>query len=324
MIIAFCFGALLEALAGFGTPVAICTVMLIALRFSPLKAAVVALVANTAPVAFGAIAVPITTLASVTGLPEEALGAMVGRQTPILAVFVPFVLVGLVDGWRGLRETWPVALVAGPRLRVAQFVTSNYLSLALTDIVAALLAAGAVVLLVRIRPPRRATIAAGRAAETPASPVSVSGRRRRRGRAGDGRAGRRRRPEGADPRRPRARTPAATRSSPTLPYLIIIAAVLPPADPGGRRRAGRRRRRSSTGRGSTCVTEAGKPVSTQTFTLNWLEAAGTILLIAGIAHRASSLRVRPGAARSPPTGARWCSCARRSSPSWRCSRWPTS
>src|SRR3954467_14221772 len=113
VIIAFCFGALLEALAGFGTPVAICTVMLIALRFSPLKAAVVALVANTAPVAFGAIAVPITTLAQVTGLPEDALGAMVGRQTPILAVFVPFVLVGLVDGWKGIRETWPVALVAG-------------------------------------------------------------------------------------------------------------------------------------------------------------------------------------------------------------------
>src|SRR3954454_12868750 len=163
VIIAFCFGALLEALAGFGTPVAICTVMLIALRFSPLKAAVVALVANTAPVAFGAIAVPITTLAQVTGLPEAALGAMVGRQTPILAVFVPFVLVGLVDGWKGIRETWPVALVAGLVFGVAQFATSNYLSLPLTDIVAALLAAGAVVLLVRAR-----------AGTTTARPVTVT------------------------------------------------------------------------------------------------------------------------------------------------------
>src|SRR3954454_13898012 len=172
VIIAFCFGALLEALAGFGTPVAICTVMLIALRFSPLKAAVVALVANTAPVAFGAIAVPITTLAQVTGLPEAALGAMVGRQTPILAVFVPFVLVGLVDGWKGIRETWPVALVAGLVFGVAQFATSNYLSLPLTDIVAALLAAGAVVLWVRVRPPRHAAAATDTTADT-REPVGV-------------------------------------------------------------------------------------------------------------------------------------------------------
>src|SRR4051794_11904015 len=174
VIIAFCFGALLEALAGFGTPVAICTVMLIALRFSPLKAAVVALVANTAPVAFGAIAVPITTLASVTGLPEEALGAMVGRQTPILAVFVPFVLVGLVDGAKGLRETWPVALVAGLVFGLAQFAPSNSLSLPLTDIVAALLSAGAVVLWVRVRPPRHAAVTTDTAADT-REPVGVGG-----------------------------------------------------------------------------------------------------------------------------------------------------
>jgi len=167
VIIAFAFGALLEALAGFGTPVAICTIMLIALRFAPIKAAVVALVANTAPVAFGAIAVPITTLAKVTSLPEPVLGAMVGRQTPILAVFVPFVLVALVDGWRGVRETWAVALAGGLVFAVAQFVTSNYVSLALTDIVASLLSAGAVVLLVRIRPPRHSVVEE----PTPASPV---------------------------------------------------------------------------------------------------------------------------------------------------------
>ena len=217
VIIAFCFGALLEALAGFGTPVAICTVMLIALRFSPLKAAVVALVANTAPVAFGAIAVPITTLASVTGLPEEALGAMVGRQTPILAVFVPFVLVGLVDGARGLRETWPVALVAGLVFGVAQYVTSNFISLALTDIVAALLAAGAVVLLVRIRPPRPAEIPADAPQDTRET-VSVSS-------GGGGTAAGTPGPARPPPPTPRRAptttttpgTPAATWSSPTRP-----------------------------------------------------------------------------------------------------------
>ena len=98
MIIAFCFGALLEALAGFGTPVAITAVMLIAVGFSPMKAAAVALVANTAPVAFGAIAIPIVTLSELTDIPKEDLGAMVGRQTPILALFVPLILVGMVDG----------------------------------------------------------------------------------------------------------------------------------------------------------------------------------------------------------------------------------
>src|SRR6266496_4091500 len=113
IIIAFCFGALMEALAGFGTPVAITSVMLIALGFRPLKAAALALVANTAPVAFGALAVPITTLATVTKLPVGDLGAMVGRQTPILAVFVPLALVFIVDGKRGLRQVWPAALVCG-------------------------------------------------------------------------------------------------------------------------------------------------------------------------------------------------------------------
>jgi lactate permease len=89
IIIAFCFGALLEALAGFGTPVAITAVMLIALGFTPMKAAAVALVANTAPVAFGAIAVPVITLSQITEIPKEDLGAMIGHQTPLLALFVP-------------------------------------------------------------------------------------------------------------------------------------------------------------------------------------------------------------------------------------------
>ena len=119
VIIAFCFGALLEALAGFGTPVAITAVMLIALGFKPIKAAAVALVANTAPVAFGAIAIPIVTLSEITGLPKEDLGAMVGRQTPFLALIVPLILIGMVDGMRGIRQAWPVALVGGLVFAVA-------------------------------------------------------------------------------------------------------------------------------------------------------------------------------------------------------------
>src|SRR4051812_615202 len=110
VIIAFSFGALLEALAGFGTPVAITSVMLIALGFKPIKASAVALVANTAPVAFGAIAIPIVTLGQITGMDKGDLGAMVGRQTPFLALIVPLILVFIVDGRRGLRQTWPAAL----------------------------------------------------------------------------------------------------------------------------------------------------------------------------------------------------------------------
>jgi lactate permease len=125
VIIAFAFGALLEALAGFGTPVAITAVMLIAVGFEPIKAAAVALVANTAPVAFGAIAIPIVTLSELTGLPKDDLGAMVGRQTPLLALVVPLILVGMVDGARGIRSTWPAAVVGGLAFAIGQFVCSN-------------------------------------------------------------------------------------------------------------------------------------------------------------------------------------------------------
>ena len=153
IIIAFCFGALLEALAGFGTPVAVTAVMLIAVGITPIKAASVALVANTAPVAFGAIAVPITTLGKITGLDPNLLGAMVGRQTPILAVFVPLILVLMVDGRRGVRQTWLAALVGGVAFAGAQFLSSNYFSYQVADIIAALAGALALVLLLRVWQP---------------------------------------------------------------------------------------------------------------------------------------------------------------------------
>ena len=143
LIVGFSFGALLEALAGFGAPVAITVGMLLALGFEPLKAAGVALIGNTAPAAFGAIATPIITLSGVTGIGERDLGAMVGRQLPFLALLVPFVVVYMVDGRRGLRETWPVALVAGSSFAAAQFATSNYVSVELTDVAASLASLGA-------------------------------------------------------------------------------------------------------------------------------------------------------------------------------------
>ena len=174
VIIAFCFGALMEALAGFGTPVAISSVMLIGLGFRPIKAASLALVANTAPVAFGAIAIPIVTLSEITGLDKGDLGAMVGRQTPFLALIVPLILIAMVDGARGIRQTWPVAVVGGLAFAIGQFACSNYISVEVTDIVASLL-------LDRLHRRAASDLDAGRAAARggcPPRPGASSGRPR--------------------------------------------------------------------------------------------------------------------------------------------------
>ncbi|MGA5259753.1 L-lactate permease [Streptomyces griseoincarnatus] len=160
LVVAFCFGALLEALAGFGAPVAISAVMLVALGFDPVRAAVVALVANTAPVAFGAMGTPVVTLAQVTGLPLDSVASVVGRQTPLLALVVPLVLVWLVDGRRGLRETWIPALACGVAFAVAQFAASNYVSAQLADIGAALAGAGALMAVPRSRVPAAESVRA--------------------------------------------------------------------------------------------------------------------------------------------------------------------
>ncbi len=154
VLIAFCFGGLLEALAGFGAPVAITATMIMALGMAPLRTAAVVLLANTAPVAFGAIAIPITTAAALTGIPATHIGAIVGRQAPLLAVFVPILLLLLADGRRGVREVWPAALVTGLSFAIAQFVTSNYISVELTDIVASLVGLAATVLFLRFWQPQ--------------------------------------------------------------------------------------------------------------------------------------------------------------------------
>ena len=153
IMIAFCFGALLEALAGFGTPVAICGVMLVALGLRPIKAAAVCLLADTAPVAFGAIAIPIITLAQTSGLPKHALSQMVGRQTPILALILPLLLVAMVAGPRGVRAVWPAALTAGGVFACVQFACSNFISAELTDIMASLASAAALLALMQVWAP---------------------------------------------------------------------------------------------------------------------------------------------------------------------------
>lgn len=157
MLIAFCFGGLLEALAGFGAPVAITATMILALGIPPLKAATVVLIANTAPVAFGAVAIPITTAGDVGGRTleqTENIAAIVGHQTPVLAFFVPFIIALLIDGFRGVKETAPAAGVIGLAFAIAQWWTSNHFAYQLTDVIACIVALGAAFVLLRFWQPR--------------------------------------------------------------------------------------------------------------------------------------------------------------------------
>lgn len=158
ILIAFCFGALMEALAGFGAPVAISAAMLMAAGMKPMKSAIVSLLANTAPVAFGAMGAPIIALSGAVSsthpeLTTHVLSQMAGRQTPFVAAIVPLVLVLLVDGWRGVRQTWPVAIVAGVTFGIGQFVTSNYITVEITDVVASLLTIAVVLVMLRFWKP---------------------------------------------------------------------------------------------------------------------------------------------------------------------------
>src|SRR5262249_34213205 len=126
VVIGFCFGALLEGISGFGTPVAITSSLLILVGFPALEALVFVLIFNTAPVAFGALGVPVTVLGQVTSLPSPILGAMIGRQLPFIAFILPFYVMGIYGGWRTLRALWPVLLVAGGSFALFQFVASNF------------------------------------------------------------------------------------------------------------------------------------------------------------------------------------------------------
>jgi lactate permease len=283
VIVAFCFGALMEALAGFGTPVAISAVMLIALGFKPIKAASIALVANTAPVAFGAIAIPITTLSEVTGLDKGDLGAMVGRQTPFLALVVPLILIGMVDGRRGIRQAWPVAVIGGIAFALAQFACSNYISVELTDIVASLVATGAIVAFLRVWTPGEPLIAeaTGRF-ERPAvaggsvhDPVMESEVTRRDDTTKD---------------------PPIDVVRAYAPYLIIIA-VFSIAQIAAIKNWMAESPWTTTFEwpGLDVRSPDGEPLSSMTYNFNWLPAAGTLMLLSGLITMVV-LGLRPGRA----------------------------
>jgi len=154
ILIAFSFGAFFEGAAGFGTPVAVTAAILMQLGFKPLQAAGLSLIANTAPVAFGALGTPIIALSKVTGFTEVELSRMVGRQLPFFSVIVPFWVVWAMAGFRAMAAVWPVALTAGVSFAVPQFLISNYHGPWLVDIVAAVCSIGATVLLLRFWQPR--------------------------------------------------------------------------------------------------------------------------------------------------------------------------
>lgn len=268
IIIAFCFGALLESLAGFGAPVAISAAMLMAAGMKPLKAALVSLLANTAPVAFGSMAAPIVTLSAVTGIDMHTLSQMAGRQTPFIAVVVPFILVFLVDGRRGLRETWPVALVAGVVFAVAQFLTANFIAAELTDIVASVATVPAVLLTLRFwKPTNELVFATSDADREAAHRLSAVG---------------------TTQTIVRIDTATASKSSArftllaVLPYLVIIGVFGISQIPAVKSWL--------TGMGSvtfawpglSVVDAGGQPVAAQMFKLDHLKATGTLLLLSGV------------------------------------------
>jgi lactate permease len=323
IIIAFCFGALLEALAGFGTPVAITVVMLMALGFRPVRAAAVALIANTAPVAFGALATPIVTLATVTHgvnadkrLNVDTLGSMVGRQTPILAAVVPLVLVLVVDGRRGVRQTWLPAVLCGVAFGATQFVASNYVSVQLTDIVASLVAAAVVVALVRVWHPVESPVLA-EPFPARAAPAAVGARGDAAGAGigaetgpdgtGDGPGG------GGARAEARARSARPTSEPPDAdvafvqdsrgeiakayaPYLIVIAIFVVANLNAVKDVLAKSPFTLVFGwPGLHVVNTAGKPLASLMFAFGWLASPGTLMVLAGILT-AILLRVSPGRA----------------------------
>lgn len=161
LLIGFAFGAFLEGAAGFGAPVAITAALLVGLGFNPLYAAGLCLIANTAPVAFGAMGIPIIVAGQVTGIDAMHIGAMAGRQLPLLSLMVPFWLVFMMDGAKGVRETWPAALVTGASFAVTQYFTSNHIGPELPDITSALVSLVSLAAFLKVWKPRSASQRAG-------------------------------------------------------------------------------------------------------------------------------------------------------------------
>ncbi len=166
LLVAFCFGAFFEGAAGFGTPVAVTAAICMGLGFKPLAAAGLSLIANTAPVAYGALGTPIVVLAAVTGLDLLDLSAMVGRQLPFFSLLVPFWLIWAFVGFRRMLEIWPAILVAGISFAVPQFLVSNYHGPWLVDVIAAIVSMGSLTVFLKFWHPKEVWLSTSREGET--------------------------------------------------------------------------------------------------------------------------------------------------------------
>jgi L-lactate transport len=173
ILVAFCFGSLIEGTAGFGAPVAMTSFLLVGLGFQPRRAVIVSLIANTAPVAFGSLGIPIVALAGVTGLDVLKLAAMTGRQIPLLSLILPAYLVLVVGGGKGLRRCWPAALVAGLSFSATQFVVSNLWGPYAADILASLMAIAALTVFLRIWRPEASTAGRNASEISSAAPMKA-------------------------------------------------------------------------------------------------------------------------------------------------------
>ena len=255
ILVAFCFGTLLESLAGGGAPVAICGAMLISLGSSPLQAAAVCLIADTSPVAFGSLGLPITVLSTVTGLPVHSLSLMIGRQTPFLALIVPFILLVIMDGRRGLRQVWPVALVAGLSFAAGQSAGSALLPVELVDIIAALFSCGVTIAFLRI------WTAAAAPVPQPLGAAALEANSGLRAQSG--------------PRDTRRETLRAL--APYLLVLLVVALVQarPVATLLGQATS------TFSWPGLSVESTQGRPVAATTAKFEWLLSAGSLVLLAG-------------------------------------------
>jgi lactate permease len=276
IVIAFSFGALMEALAGGGSPIAICSVMLIAAGFPPLKAAVIALLADTAPVAFGGMGNPITILGTVTHLNPDDFGAMTGRQAPILAFFVPFLLVAIADGPRAIRQVWPAALTAGATFCGTQFALANYWDYKLCDIFAAIVSAGAVVALNRVWQPS----GTGLTPRAPRTPPVIAGGAVDHDPVAERRAGR---PEGGDTGRDVVVAFA--------PYLIVVV-LFSLAQIGPVKTFLAQGTASFQWPGLAHITTSDGAAVVTVFSVPWASTAGTLLFVSGLLT-ALVLRTKP-------------------------------
>ncbi len=253
ILIAFCFGGLLEALAGFGAPVAITATMILALGVKPLKAAITVLLANTAPVAFGAVAVPITTAGDVGGKDAHVIATIVGHQAPFLAMLVPLILLVILDGMKGLKDAWLPALIIGVSFAIAQWVTAATPAFNLTDVVACIVSMGVAVIFLQFWKPR-----------------GVEGVRERYGL-----------PAQAEEKEA---LPAVRVWMALLPYVIVVA-IFGVANLHAGLKAWLKSfviKIDIQALSSRLVTADGKPVKDAVYSFAWMSNPGTLLIISGL------------------------------------------